>query len=425
MLKVTNVDKNGVGYELGIEPGDEIVSFDGYEAEDLLDYLYYEGQEAFVVGVKRDGKITECEVEKYDDETLGLDFESDNLDIRLCHNNCIFCFVAQLPANMRPTLYVKDDDYRQSFLCGNYVTLTNLKKGDIDRIIRLNLSPLYISVHTTNGELRNKMLSNRFADRINDQLERLNAAGITMHTQIVLVKGVNDGKELEKTMEDIAKLENVKTLAVVPCGITGHRENLTKIENVDEKYSADIINTINSFNKKIGRTLVFAADDFYVRAHMPYENYEYYGDFEQIENGVGMMTKFIHDFEKAARKTTYRRTFLLVTGVAAESFIRCFAEKTMKYCEGLKLTVLAVKNEFFGESITCAGLVVGRDIIKAVKESGVRFDELCVPKIMLRDEGDAFLDDTTVSEVEEALGKKVRIIEEGGDGFFTSLTRKR
>ena len=169
MLTVTNVDKNGVGYELGIEPGDEIVSFDGYEAEDLLDYLYYEGQEAFVVGVKRDGKITECEVEKYDDETLGLDFESDNLDIRLCHNNCIFCFVAQLPANMRPTLYVKDDDYRQSFLCGNYVTLTNLKKGDIDRIIRLNLSPLYISVHTTNGELRKKMLSNRFADKINDQ----------------------------------------------------------------------------------------------------------------------------------------------------------------------------------------------------------------------------------------------------------------
>lgn len=422
MLKVSAVEKDGVGYELGIEKGDKILAFDGFEAEDLLDYLYYEGQENFIISVERNGEVTDCEVEKYCDESLGLDFESDNLDIRLCHNNCIFCFVAQLPKNLRSTLYVKDDDYRQSFLCGNYVTLTNVKEKDIDRIIRLHLSPLYISVQVTDGETRKKMLRNRFADRILDQMKRLDDAGIVMHTQVVLVKGVNDGEYLQKTMGDVASFKNVKTLAVVPCGMTGFREGLTEIENVDGSYSAGIIEATRVFNKKIGRTLVYAADDFYVRAGLEYEPYEYYGEFEQIENGVGMGSAFIHDFYEVARKTAYRRTFLIVTGEAASPFIERFASEVESLCEGVRIKTLAVKNEFFGESVTCAGLVVGRDIIKAVKESGLDFDELCIPRVMLRDEGDAFLDDYTVSDVETALRKPVRVIDDGGAAFFNQLT---
>lgn len=424
MLTVSAVDKKGVGYELGIEKGDKIVAFDGFEAEDLLDYLYYEGQENFIISIERDGVVTDCEVEKYDDETLGLDFESDNLDIRLCHNNCIFCFVAQLPKNLRKTLYVKDDDYRQSFLCGNYVTLTNLRKGDIERIIRLNLSPLYISVQVSDGELRKKMLRNRFADRILDQMKSLDDAGIVMHTQVVLVKGVNDGEYLQKTMEDVSKFKNVKTLAVVPCGMTGFRDGLTEIENVDGEYSKKIIETVKSFNAKLGRTLVFAADDFYVRAGLDYEPYEYYGEYEQIENGVGMGSLFVHDFYAAAHKTTYSRTLLVITGEAAYPFITKFAKETMKFCKGLTLKVLAVKNEFFGESVTCVGLLVGRDIINAVKKVDYDFDEICLSGIMLRDEKDTFLDDTTIFDVERETGKPVRVIQGGGAGFFKALTKK-
>lgn len=422
MLTVKSVDKHSVGNEIGIISGDKILAFDGHKVVDILDYLYYDEQEFFVMTVEHKGEVCDYEVEKYEDESLGLTFEDDNLAIEKCRNDCIFCFVSQMPNGMRDSLYVKDDDYRQSFLCGNYVTLTNVSDEDIERIIRLNLSPIYVSVQVTDGETRKKMLNNRFADKIMAQLRRLSSAGIAIHTQIVLVKGVNDGKLLDKSLEDLSTLEMVKSIAVVPCGITKYREGLFPIEDIDKLYAKDIIEKVRAFNEKVGKTLCFAADDFYIKAEQPCEPYEFYGEFDQLENGVGMLAKFEHDFNEVARKTAYSRTFLLVTGVAVKGLMEKYAKKTEEYCDGLKIHVLAVTNKFFGETVTCTGLLTGQDVIESVLKFDKNYDEIVISDVMLKDNY-LFLDDITISKVEEKTGKKVRIIEGGGDNFFEALTK--
>lgn len=423
MLKIKEVEKGSLGEEIGLKAGDEILSFNGFDAEDILDYMFYDGEDGFSVTVRQsDGTFT-CDVEKDEEETLGLTFENDNLEIKTCHNDCIFCFVAQMPKNMRGSLYVKDDDYRQSVLYGNYVTLTNVSDKDLERIVRLKMSPLYISVQATDGEVRKTMLRNRFADKINKQLKFLSDNGIEMHTQVVLVKGVNDGEILKKTVYDLAALKGVKSLAVVPCGITKYRDGLKKIEDIDGEYSANVIKTLKEINAELDRTFVYAADDFYIRADMDFEPPEYYGDFCQIENGVGMNSKFDEDFKAACRKRSYRRTFLIVTGTASEKFITRYAKKTMSFCEGLKVYVLGIKNEFFGESVTCAGLIVGQDILNAVKKFDKDFDELVIVRSMLKSGEDVFLDDMTVDELSAAIGKPVRINECDGASFFEAITK--
>lgn len=423
MLKIKEVEKGSLGEEIGLKAGDKILSFNGFDAEDILDYMFYDGEDGFSVTVRQsDGTFT-CDVEKDEDETLGLTFENDNLEIKTCHNDCIFCFVAQMPKNMRGSLYVKDDDYRQSVLYGNYVTLTNVSDKDLERIVRLKMSPLYISVQATDGEVRKTMLRNRFADKINKQLKFLSDNGIEMHTQVVLVKGVNDGEILKKTVYDLAALKGVKSLAVVPCGITKYRDGLKKIEDIDGEYSANVIKTLKKINAELGRTFAYAADDFYIRADMDFEPPEYYGDFCQIENGVGMNSKFDEDFKAACRKRSYKRTFLIVTGTASEKFINRYAKKTMSFCEGLKVYVLGIKNEFFGESVTCAGLIVGQDILNAVKKFDKDFDELVIVRSMLKSGEDVFLDDMTVNELSAAIGKPVRINECDGASFFEAITK--
>ena len=425
MLIIKTVKKRSLGEEIGLKAGDKILSFDNFEAEDILDYVYYDASEKFLLTVEQSDGVSSCEIEKDADESLGLTFVSDNLETKTCLNDCIFCFVAQMPKNMRESLYVKDDDYRQSVLYGNYVTLTNVTERDFERILRLHLSPLYISVHATDGEVRKKMLNNRFADRINEQLKRLDENGIEMHTQIVLVKGVNDGEILKKTVYDLARLKNVKSLAVVPCGITRYRDGLTKIDDIDGAYSAEVIKTLQNINKELKRNFVFPADDFYIRADLPFESAEFYGDFCQIENGVGMNAKFDLDFNTAAEKRSYRRTFLVVTGVASEKFISKYAKKCEELCEGLKVFVKGVKNEFFGESVTCAGLVVGKDIERAAKSFENDYDELVIVRSMLRAGEDVFLDDMTVAELSASIKKPVRITECGGEDFFNGLTRDK
>lgn len=422
MLIIKSVQKGSLGEEIGLKAGDKILKFNGYNAEDILDYTFYDAENNFTITVEQEDGVSSCEIEKDDDETLGLEFESDNLEIKTCRNHCIFCFVEQMPEGMRESLYVKDDDYRQSVMYGNYVTLTNVSDKDLKRIVRLKMSPLYISVQATDGETRKKMLQNRFADKIMDQLRYLNDNGIEMHTQVVLVKGVNDGEILKKTVYDLAALKGVKSLAVVPCGITKYRDGLTKIDDIDGEYSANIIRTLKGINEELGRTFVYAADDFYIRADMDFEPPEYYGDFCQIENGVGMNSKFDEDFKEACRKRSYSKTFLCVTGVASEKFITRYAKKTMAFCEGLTIHVLGIKNEFFGESVTCAGLIVGQDIERAVKKFDEDFDELVIVRSMLKSGEDIFLDDMTVSELSERIGKKIRITECGGDSFFNQLT---
>ncbi|MBQ3572939.1 MAG: hypothetical protein IJA15_08935 [Clostridia bacterium] len=228
ILKVKEIEKNSYGEELGFEKGDSIIAFDGYPVVDLLDYMYYDAQSNFTITVlAKSGEEIELEIDKDEEESLGLVFEEDGLAIRTCRNNCIFCFVDQMPKGMRETLYVKDDDYRQSFLCGNFVTLTNVSEEDLQRIVRLKLSPIYLSVQTMNGELRKKMLNNRFADKIERQIQVLSDGGIEIHAQVVLVKGVNDGTELDYTLNKLYQYSNVKTVAVVPCGITKFRVALS------------------------------------------------------------------------------------------------------------------------------------------------------------------------------------------------------
>ena len=423
MLIISKIDEGSVGEELQLNIGDKILSFDGHKAEDLIDYLYYDEQEYFVMEVVSGEETVEFEVEKEVDETLGLTFESDNLAIKTCRNDCIFCFVSQMPKGMRKSLYVKDDDYRQSFLCGNYVTLTNVSDKDMERIIRLELSPLYVSVHVTDGEIRKKMLKNRFADKILSQLERLSDGGIEMHTQVVLVKGVNDGKVLEKTLSDLASISNVRSCAVVPCGITKFRDGLEKIDDYDEVSSLKVIETVKKFNSEIKRNFALVADDFYLKAGIDVEPYEFYGNFDQLENGIGMNAMFMHDFNEKLEKRSYRRTFLIVTGVASKDFIKKHAAIAEEYCEGLKIYVEGIENEFFGKTVTCTGLIVGKDVINFVKAFDKPFDELAVSSAMLNYEKTLFLDDVTVDELQKAIKKPVRILPCGGDGFFDGLTR--
>lgn len=422
MLTVKKVHKNSIAREIGVERGDKIVAFDGFETKDILDYLYYDSSDKFTMTVERLGKRYETEIEKDFDETLGMEFESDNLEIQRCHNKCVFCFVDQMPSGLRNSLYVKDDDYRQSFLCGNYVTLTNVDESDVQRIIRLKLSPLYISVQATDGETRKKLLNNRFADKINEYVRRFNDAGIQMHTQVVLVRGMNDGEILEKTCFELAKYENVLSLAVVPCGITAFRDGLYHIDDIDREYAGAIVGQIRRINKELKRNFVFCADEFFVRAGMETENAEFYGKFEQLENGVGMFRAFESEFNQVARKRTYRRTFVIVTGVSAQPFIKSYAMKSEALTEGLKVYVVAIKNKFFGETVTCTGLLTATDIVGQMADFKYDYDELVISDVMLKDGERLFIDGMTVGDLEKRIGKPVRVVGSGGANFFESIS---
>ncbi len=424
MLEISEVYKFGIGRELKLKKGDKILAFDGYPAEDILDYLFYDSKEEFVLTVAdKKGNQTDYEIEKDEDETLGLAFADDGLKIKTCHNNCIFCFVAQMPCGMRDTLYVKDDDYRQSFLCGNFVTLTNLTEKDVERIIRYKLSPLYVSVHTMNGELRKKMMNNRFADRLPGYLKRFTDAGIVVNTQIVLVRGVNDGAELDYSARELFKMyPKVQTLAVVPCGITKYREGLYKIDDVTKDFCAGVIDQADALNKEFGVNFITLADEFFFKAGREVKPYEFYGEFPQIENGVGMTAKFSKELDDALEKREYERTFLLITGTSAEHFIRGKARLVEKYCKGLKTHVIGVVNDFFGSTVNCSGLLTGGDVLRAVLNFKEPFDEVVIPCNMLKEFEDVFLDGMTLAELEQKSGKNFRITRGTGESFFDTLT---
>lgn len=427
MLKIKEVEKNSIGEELGLISGDLVLAFDGHKAVDVLDYLYYDEKESFTLTVRQtNGDESTCEIEKDEEESLGLTFESDNLDIRTCHNHCIFCFIDQMPCGMRETLYVKDDDYRQSFLCGNFVTLTNLKEEDEERIARLKLSPLYISVHTMNGELRKKMTGNRFADRIGIQLKTFADAGITMHTQIVLARGFNDGKELEFSARELFKLyPNVQTMAVVPVGMTKFRDGLTEIQDIDEAYAKEVISLARGLNSEFGCNFIQLADEFYFRAGLNVEPYEFYGSFPQIENGVGTTAKFLKEIDENLRPSKLKKKILLISGTSAGKFIKKQAEKVQNATKGVEIKVLAVKNEFFGETVNCTGLLTGQDILKAILKDGGGYDIVVMPCHVLREKTDLFLDGMTVKELSKKSGKKIRITSGTGESFVKALSCRK
>jgi putative radical SAM enzyme (TIGR03279 family) len=357
------------------------------------------------------------DIEKGYDEDLGLEFENSIMDKpKRCNNKCIFCFMDQMPPNMRESLYFKDDDYRISFLHGNFITLTNVSDEEMKRIADLKLSPLYVSVHTTNPSLRIKMMNNPNAGDIQGQLKTLVNNGIQIHCQIVLCPGINDKGELDKTIKDLSTLwPGIKSVAVVPVGLTKYRNGLFPIRAVNESDALQVIRQVEGwqqkFKKKFRYNFVFAADEFYLTAGKEVPAYDSYEDFPQLENGVGLISIFKKEFESIKidlpKDLEFYKELTVVTGVLAEKLMRGIIDE-LNRINNLKVNLYPVKNNFFGDNITVVGLIVGRDIIDQLKDKSLG-SEIIIPEVMLKEGEDVFLDDISPVQVEKELGAKVKI----------------
>ncbi len=426
MAKITAIEKNSPFYGK-LKIGDELLSINGIKIHDILDYMYCVADEKLTFTVDRQGEQVSCSA-KCNGHT-GVDFDTYLMDKeRSCKNKCIFCFIDQLPKGMRSTVYYKDDDFRLSLLYGNYVTLTNATDEDIDRIIRLKISPLNVSVHTTNDDLRVKMMKNPNARGIMPLLRKLTDAGINLRCQIVLCKGWNDGEELIKTMNDLSTLyPNVSSVSVVPLGMTAHREGLCELELFNKEECSQVIDVVSAFGdkcvEKFGTRLFYESDEFYVKAEREIPDSNYYEEFEQIENGVGITSLFIEDFLYAVEDLPVKNgtaEVSWVTGKSMENIIPSIINKVNEKLQNLKINLYPIVNKFFGETVTVTGLVTGGDIISQLKDKPLG-KKLIIPKVMLRD--DVFLDDVSVSDIEKALNVETVILEEPCDivDFFESL----
>lgn len=425
---IDGVQKKSPAKKAGIKAGDILVALGGNEIIDVLDYRFYQFEKNPEIEIIRKGKKKTVRVKKDEEQDLGLEFSDYLMDKqRSCKNNCIFCFIDQLPKGLRETLYFKDDDSRLSFLFGNYITLTNLTEHEISRIIKLHISPVNISVHTTNPILRCKMMNNRFAGETLSIIKRFDDAGIKMNFQLVLVPGYNDGAELERSLETLSEHKNALSIASVPVGLTRYREGLTKIEPFGEQTSKavlEITEKVAAKNlEKYGERKVFAADEFYLKAKWQMPRAEEYGEYNQLDNGVGMWSLFEEEAAEALDtlpKPKNSRRVTAVTGIAAEPLIKSTVDKALLKWDNLDANVIAIKNEFFGEEITVAGLVTGRDIINQLKDKEIA-EEILIPSSMLRFERDLFLDSVSVEQVEKELGVKVTVTEVGGFDFVEAL----
>lgn len=437
MLKITKVKRNSIAKELGLETGDLVLAFDGYPAEDELDYLYYCTLSSFTMTVRdKNGEREQTfEVEKEEDEELGLEFEK-NTSIRTCHNHCLFCFVDQMPKGMRKSLYVKDDDYSMSFTCGNFVTLTNLPDEGLERIIRLKLSPIYVSVHTMNPELRVKMLRNRFAGKIADQIKRLAEGGIEIHCQAVIMPDMNDGEEFAYTARELFRYYPfVKDVAAVPTGITKYRDGLYSISDVDGAYSEKFLDLVDSLNEEFGVNFILPADEYFVKAGREFKPASFYGEFEQIENGIGMTTKFQTETREALLRLgenfrlKKKKKSVIVSGVSAAKVNRALAKEAEKAIGNLEVDILPVENDFFGSTVTCTGLLTGRDILAALQKYRAEqggFDEVILAGNTLKEFEDVFLCGMSLKELKSELGfKNIRVNRKGGYGLVEILSTKK
>lgn len=427
-VKIDGVEKGSPADKKGIKSGDKILRVNGNDIIDVLDYRFYQNEKRLKLEIEtKEGKVKKITVHKKEYEELGPVFDSYLMDKQhSCKNKCIFCFIDQLPSGMRETLYFKDDDSRLSFLFGNYITLTNLTEHEISRIINMHISPVNISVHTTNKELRCKMMNNRFAGDSLSVLDRLNQAGILMNCQLVLCPGYNDGKELEKSLEDLMGLESVNSVALVPVGLTKYRENLTKLEPFDKVKAANVLDITEKYavkyKEKYGVRKVYAADEFYLKAERQIPSAEFYGDFDQLDNGVGMWALFKEEAQEAIENICeydgIKRT--VVTGEAAFPLINETVENIKSKISHIDCEVFKIRNDFFGEQITVAGLVTGGDIISQLKDKNLG-KELLIPSSMLRHENDMFLDSVTVEDLEKELDVKVIAVDNDGCQFVEKV----
>lgn len=416
MVKIALVTRGSIAASAGIRGGDILESINGHPIRDVLDYRFYLTDTRVTLSLLRDGSPFEVTLRKDEYGDVGLEFETPLMDKKhSCRNACVFCFIDQLPKGMRETLYFKDDDDRLSFLHGNYVTLTNLSDADIDRILTMHISPVNISVHTTNPTLRVRMMKNKRAGEVLSYLDRMAKGGIALCTQIVLCKGWNDGAELDRTMRDLAAYHPaLRSCAIVPVGLTKHREGLTPLEAFSSEECARVIEQVDAFGaeclEKYGSRLFYCADEFYVRAGLPLPSEDYYEDYSQIENGVGMLTSLSSEFQfelqyvkELLEDFRAPRTVTVATGMAAYEHLKSLCESLSEAVSGLTVRVCPIVNHFFGESVTVAGLLTGQDVLAQLRGLDLG-DELLFPAAMLKADEDVFLDGMTPNELSCALG---------------------
>lgn len=427
---IREIESGSIADELGLTPGDELISINHTKIKDVFDYHYLMKDEVVNVLIKKsNGEEWELDIEKDYDDDLGLVFEEGLMDsYRSCRNKCIFCFIDQMPPGMRDTLYFKDDDARLSFLQGNYITLTNLSDEEVDRIIFYKLSPINISIHTTNEELRCRMLNNRFAGSSLSKMKRLKEAGITMNGQIVLCKGWNDKEELERTIHDLsAFLPEMDSVSVVPVGITKYRENLTSLESFTKEDSIEVIDSIhgwqNIFLTHYNTRFIYAGDEWYIKAGLPIPDEDSYQGYPQLENGVGMLRSFMDEFDEYYDSLTgddRKKLISLATGVLASSYISDMINKLNKKFPNINVNIYTIENNFFGKNITVAGLLTGQDIIDQLKDKELG-NALHLPDVLLRHGENVLLDDLTVDDIERTLQTKISIVQSDGKSFIDRI----
>lgn len=413
---ISEIVPGSIADELGLKPGDEILSVNGNKIRDIIDYKFYINDFHILLGIKKkDGSLWEFDIEKDYNEDLGVDFTNPLIDrAKRCSNNCIFCFIDQLPPGMRETLYFKDDDSRLSFLQGNFITLTNMKEEDIDRIIKYRIAPVNISIHTTNPDLRVKLLKNKNSGKVLNYLKKFKEAGLEIQGQIVLVPGYNDGKELDRTIRDLTDLyPTLISLAIVPVGLTKYRDQLPDLRVFTKEEAKEVIRQVEGYQqralKEYGTRLVYLSDEFYITAEEPIpEEYRYEG-YPQIENGVGMVRSFREEFLKAlpdlSPSDNIKKNILLGTGKLAAPLMNTIAGELGACFPNSKFHLAEIKNNFFGETITVSGLLTGRDVIAQLKE--ISSDVIMLPKNMMRNYEPVTLDDYRQEELEKALGRKI------------------
>ena len=426
---ISSVDPGSLAEKAGVRQGETVIKVNRHEIHDVLDFKYHsEGKKVVLLLQDENGKTRKVRIKNPDFMPLGLNFEEYLMDkARRCANNCVFCFIDQLPKNLRETLYFKDDDARLSFLQGNYVTLTNLSEREVQRIIDLKISPMNISVHTTNAELRVKMLRNKNAGECLNIMRRFADAGIKMNCQIVCCPGLNDGDELIRTMMTLTVLyPHVDSVSIVPVGITKHRDGLYPLSPVNKKKAKEIIDIVDNygdeFAKNVGRRIFYCSDELYLRAGRPIPDTEYYDDYPQYENGVGLMRSLSDEFESALKildedPVSY---FSVATGEAAAPFIEGLIEKMGEKCLNAHGKVYPIKNNFLGETVDVAGLVSGGDILAQLKGKELG-RKLLIPAVMLRHGGDLFLYDVSLEQLSEELGVPVIPVPNDGGALLDAM----